>query len=45
MQKTKKQLKEEKQREELTLLSFMHPADMTEKQKKSFEALKEKYNK
>lgn len=44
MKKTKKQLKEEKQREELALLSFMHPGDMTDKQKKTFEALKEKYN-
>lgn len=41
----KKQTKEEKQREELALLTFMHPGDMTDKQKKAFEALKAKYNK
>jgi hypothetical protein len=41
---TKKEIKEMKQREELALLSFMHPADMTEKQLKAFEALKAKFN-
>lgn len=34
-----------KQKEELALLTFMHPADMTEEQKNAFEALKAKYNK
>lgn len=41
----KKKTKEEKQREELALLTFMHPGDMSDKQKKSFEALKVKYAK
>lgn len=35
--------KAEKQRDELMALSAMHPGDMTEKQIKAFEALRQKY--
>lgn len=36
--------REEQQREELRILSLMHPGDMTTDQRSAFKALRAKYN-